>query len=597
MIKKLKTFILNFTFCFNLLFKANKKGIIFLLTANIIISICPFVNMYMMKSIIDKLASIFSNALSLERAMTSIILLLSIFALLKILLEFLQSYIRKLNDLQMQSLLTYINLQLMKKSVEIDISYFDIPKSFDELNQSRQNAHAMHQIVFLTTNTISTMFFFITNLIIALKINWWISLLVFVFVIPKYIFKRKIEKKNYEFEKSHFRESRFVEDLYSLLFDKTAAKEIRLFHTGNLLIERFINAQHKLTDKKNKYSNKMSMRDIIINIPSVLIQILIKIYIVYRILIRENTIGDFTYITGIYENLNSSISSIIDTVATYIGYNERINDFKKYFMLRENAVQSGDILIEEISKIEFKNVSFSYPDSEIILNKISFDISKHEKAMLVGLNGSGKTTLIKLLTRFYEPSEGEILINGINISEYNLKVLREKIAIVFQDFNVFSFTIRENVAIGDFNKYDNVQLIKNSLEFSKFNNDSYLASGNIDLYINKNFENEGIELSGGQRQKLAIARAVIRNSQLIILDEPTASLDPLSESEILDAFNILYKDKTLIMVSHRLSAAIKMDKIIFIDSGEVIGIGRHNELYAENEKYKNLFNLQANKYN
>lgn len=120
---------------------------------------------------------------------------------------------------------------------------------------------------------------------------------------------------------------------------------------------------------------------------------------------------------------------------------------------------------------------------------------------------------------------------------------------------------------------------------------------NIDLYINRNFESEGIELSGGQRQKLAISRAIIRDSKLIILDEPTASLDPLSESEILDAFNILYKDKTLIMVSHRLSAAIKMDKIIFIENGKIIGVGRHNDLYVENEKYKNLFDLQANKYN
>lgn len=597
MIKKLKAFILNFVFCFNLLFKSDKKGIIFLLITNIVVSICPFINMYIMKSIIDKLASIFSNALSLEAALRSIILLLCIFASLKIYLEFLQNYIGKLNDLQMQSLLTYINLQLMKKSVQIDISYFDIPKSFDELNQSRQNAHSMHQMVFATTNTISTMFFFITNLILALKVNWWISLLVFIFILPKYAFKRKIEKKNYEFEKSQFRESRFAGYLYSLLFDKLAAKEIRLFNTGDHLIERFINAQHKLTDEKNKYSNKMSMQDIVVNIPSVVIQILIKIYIVYRVLIRQNTIGDFTYITGIYENLNSSISSIIDSVATYVGYNERINDFKKYFMLRENAVQSGNILLEEINKIEFKNVSFNYPDSNIILNKISFDVSKHEKVMLIGLNGSGKTTLIKLLTRFYEPTEGDILINGINISEYNLKALREKIATVFQDFNIFSFTIRENVVIGEINQHDNVQLIQSSLKFSNFNNDNYLASENIDLYINRNFESEGIELSGGQRQKLAISRAVIRDSKLIILDEPTASLDPLSESEILDAFNILYKNKTLIMVSHRLSAAIKMDKIIFIENGKIIGVGRHNDLYVENEKYKNLFDLQANKYN
>lgn len=266
-------------------------------------------------------------------------------------------------------------------------------------------------------------------------------------------------------------------------------------------------------------------------------------------------------------------------------------------MYCESTVQSGDLPVEEIHTIEFQNVSFGYPDSETVLEQVSFSVDMHEKVMLAGCNGSGKTTLIKLLTRFYEPDQGTILINGIDISKYNLKQLRKKTAAVFQDFNVFSFTIRENVAIGDLAQYRNESLIRNSLLFSNFNNDRYLDTGDIDLYVNRNFESDGIELSGGQKQKLAISRAVIRNAQMIILDEPTASLDPLSESEILDAFNSLYQDKTLIMVSHRMSAAIKMDKIIFMEGGRISGIGCHKDLYAKNEKYRKLFDLQADKYN
>ena len=597
MMKTIKAFLLNFAFCFRLLYQSDKKGIIFLLLAKTVVSICPFINMYLMKFIIDKLAFLLSDQFSLDRALKEILFLLCIFALIKISLDFLQNYITKLNDLQMQNLLSYINLQIMKKSLQIDISYFDMPKNFDELNQSRQNAHAMHQMLFMTANTISSVLFFTANIILALKINWLISLIVIIVALPKYVFQGRLEKKNYSFEKSQQRDTRFAGYLSSLLFDKTAAKEIRLYSIGDYLIDKYITAQHKVTNEKNKYFNKRSLQEILFRFPSAAVQILIKLYVVYRILIRENTLGDYTYMTGIYENLNASLSSLIDSAAALVGYNERINDFKKYFMYCESTVQSGDLPVEEIHTIEFQNVSFGYPDSETVLDQVSFSVDMHEKVMLAGCNGSGKTTLIKLLTRFYEPDQGTILINGIDISKYNLKQLRKKTAAVFQDFNVFSFTIRENVAIGDLAQYHNESLIRNSLLFSNFNNDRYLDTGDIDLYVNRNFESDGIELSGGQKQKLAISRAVIRNAQMIILDEPTASLDPLSESEILDAFNSLYQDKTLIMVSHRMSAAIKMDKIIFMEGGRISGIGCHKDLYAKNEKYRKLFDLQADKYN
>ncbi len=596
LIQKCREFTGNFVFCFQLLFKSNRKSMIFLLATNMVVSVGPFINMYVMKSIIDQLTSILSAGFVLDEALRSIVILLCILAFVKIFMGFVQSYIQKLSDLQVQDLLTYINLQLMKKSAQIDISYFDIPKNFDELNHSRQNAHAMHQMVFATGNTISALFRCAANLILAIHVNWWISVLVLLFMVPKYAFKKKAEKKNYEFEKSQFRDSRFAGYLYALLFDKPAAKEIRLFDTGDDLIERYVRIQRKLTQDKNKHANTMRLRDILADFPSVAMQIWIKIYIVYRVLIRENTIGDFTYITGIFENLNSSVSSILNSAAAFIGYNERIRDFKKYFMLRESAVESGDLTLEEIHKIEFKNVSFQYPGSKTVLHNLSFEIDQHEKAMLIGLNGSGKTTVIKLLTRFYEPTEGSILINGIPVQNYDVKALRRAIATVFQDFNVFSFTIRENVAIGNFSRFSDTEAIRDSLDFSNFNNERYLEAKNVDLYINKNFESDGIELSGGQKQKLAISRAILRDSELIVLDEPTAALDPLAESEILDAFNDLYKDKTLIMVAHRLSAAVKMDKIIFMESGKVIGVGRHHDLYASELKYKELFDLQANKY-
>jgi ABC-type multidrug transport system fused ATPase/permease subunit len=201
----------------------------------------------------------------------------------------------------------------------------------------------MHEMVFSTSKTISNIFFLITNTVLAIRINWWISILVFICIIPKYAFKKKIEKVNYEFEKSQVRKSRFAGYLYSLLFDKPAAKEIRLFNIGDVILKKFIYTQHKLTIDKNKFSNRVSTRNILVNIPSDLMQILIKLYIIYKILIKQNTVGDFGFFVSIYENMNLYITSIIDSMSTYIGYNGRINDFKYYFMLCEGTVQNGNV--------------------------------------------------------------------------------------------------------------------------------------------------------------------------------------------------------------------------------------------------------------
>lgn len=593
--KKAKLFISNFTFCLNLLFNSSKKTTIFLLLINAFISALPFVGLYITKYLTDNLLEVIVNK-NTEEILVKIVFILIIFAVVKILVSFLQNYISKINDLQVQQLLSYINIELMKKSVKIDISYFDIPSNFDDLNKSRQNAHSLHQIVYATSNALMSTFAFITNIVLAVKVSVFMSIVVCICVLPKFIFKFHVEKNTYQFEKKQFRKSRYASYIYSLLFDKPAAKEMRLFNVGNYFIEKYVKVQSDLTEEENHFVNKNSFRNILLGVPEIIIQIIIKIIVAYKIIFRNLTLGDFTYISGIFENLSSSGTSLVNSVSVFVGYNERINDFKHYFMNRESLVRNGNRTLETIESILFKDVCFSYPDSELVLKNISFEIKNKEKCMLIGLNGSGKTTIIKLLTRFYEPQQGDIFINNIPICEYDIDSLRSNIAIVFQDFNIFSFTLRDNIAIGDYKKVDEDLLLETALMISHFNNAEYLMNKNLDMYLNKNFEESGIELSGGQQQKIAIARAFIRNSKLLILDEPTASLDPISEGEILDVYNQFYESKTLLMVSHRLSAAIKMDKIIFIENGKVKNIGTHKELYANDTLYKEMFDLQADKY-
>lgn len=312
---------------------------------------------------------------------------------------------------------------------------------------------------------------------------------------------------------------------------------------------------------------------------------------------REKTLGDYIFFTGVYSNLYSGLLQMANVLAEFMAYNNKINDFKQYFLLNESNIKCGSIKLDEIEKIEFKKVFFVYPGSkETVLKDISFILKRGEWALLIGQNGSGKSTICKLLARFYEPSSGEILINDVDISLYNLDILRKKISILFQDYNVYSFTIRENVAISNIDFRWNDSDIMSAL--TSVNIDYLLTKQNSDLdtYISKVFSDDGIELSGGEKQRLALARIFFKNNGVIVLDEPTAMLDALSENNILSKLQEGKRDKIIIMVSHKLLHAIYADKVIFFKNGEIIAQGTHTILYEENNEYRKLFNLQLDKY-
>lgn len=247
--------------------------------------------------------------------------------------------------------------------------------------------------------------------------------------------------------------------------------------------------------------------------------------------------------------------------------------------------------------IEFKNVSFKYPRSkEFTLKNVSIKINEGEKLSVVGLNGAGKTTFIKLLARLYEPTEGEILLNGVNINEYDYDEYMKLLSVVFQDFKLMSFSIKENIALNDFNKVKDEE-IEEVLIKSGFGKDLEKLPKGINTPVYKNFDEGGIEFSGGQAQKLAIARAVYKDAPIVILDEPTAALDPKAEYEIYSKFNELIGKKTTIYISHRLSSCRFCDNIAVFQKGKLIQYGTHDELVKDKgNEYETMYSAQAQYY-
>ena len=247
--------------------------------------------------------------------------------------------------------------------------------------------------------------------------------------------------------------------------------------------------------------------------------------------------------------------------------------------------------------IEFKNVSFAYPGTEkYVLKNINATFKPSESVVLVGLNGAGKTTLIKLLTRLYDPTEGVICLDGRDIREYDVEALYDMYGIVFQDFGRYAESAAENIEFGDVRRVHDREDVVSAAE--KGNSKDFIEAlpKGFDTPLTRMFEEDGIELSGGQWQKLSISRAFYKNSDILILDEPTAALDPMAEKEVFDRFAELSRDKITIFVSHRLSSATTAGKIIVLENGEVIEEGTHEQLMALGGKYNLLFTTQAERY-
>lgn len=327
--------------------------------------------------------------------------------------------------------------------------------------------------------------------------------------------------------------------------------------------------------------------------------IVVMIYIAGKIYTKSIMVGDFMLYVATITRFVTGVSSLVNHIGGLVYNNQFLKLLFDYYDLPDDRYL-GTLPIEKRSdneyEIEFKNVSFKYPKTDFwALKNVSFKFKIGERLAIVGMNGSGKTTLIKLLSRLYEPTEGVITLNGIDIKKYDYDEYQSIFSVVFQDFHIFAFSISDNVSCslnGDKEK------VVECLEQAGFGEKLKELPNGIETIITKLYDNDGIEISMGEKQKLAIARALYKDAPFVVLDEPTASLDPISEQEVYNKFNEMVKDKTAIYISHRLSSCRFCDKIAVLHEGKLVQVGNHDELVKdENSKYFELWNAQAQYYN
>ncbi|MEJ7736486.1 MAG: ABC transporter ATP-binding protein [Chitinophagaceae bacterium] len=493
----------------------------------------------------------------------------------------------------------HTSVRIMAHAATLDLDQFEDSTFYDKLERARQQTVGRTILlsqVLSQVQDLTTMGFLAAGL---MAFNPWLILLLLVAVVPAFLGESYFNDRSYALSRSQTPERRELDYLRYIGASDETAKEVKLFDLSHFLIDRF----RKLSDKFYADNSGLSIRR---SSWGMLFSMLgtAGYYAAYIIIIAKTisgtlSIGDLGFLAGSFRQLRSLLEGILSRFTSVSQGAIYLNDLFDFFEIKPRITLSGKAIpFPNPIKygFRFEDVGFCYANSDRWANRhLNFTLHAGEKLALVGENGAGKTTLVKLLARLYEPTEGRILLDGIDLREYDLGELRMQIGIIFQDYLRYQMTIAQNIAVGNIKEKENRDLITASARQSLADVLVEKLPDKYEQMLGRRF-NKGIELSGGEWQKIALARAYMRDAQLFILDEPTAALDARAEYEVFQRFADLTKGRSAVLISHRFSTVRMADRILVLEKGRLIEMGSHEELVHKKGLYAELFHLQAMGY-
>ena len=493
----------------------------------------------------------------------------------------------------------YTSVKIMRHAATLDLDQFEDSVFYDKLERARQQtvgrSMLLSQVMSQVQDMIS-MAFLITGL---LAFNPWLILLLLVAILPAFLGESHFNNQNYALSRSQTPERRELDYLRYLGASDETAKEIKIFNLANFVIGRFKTLSEKFYADNSKLAVRRSAWGSFFSLIGNTGYYGAYLFIIVRTVNGHLSVGDLTFLAGSFRQLRALMETVLNRFTAVSQGAIYLNDFLDFFEIKPRiTVAKQPLLFPNPIKLgfTFEDVGFRYHNSASWANRnLNFTLHPGEKLALVGENGAGKTTLVKLLARLYEPTEGRILLDGVDLREYSIDELRFNLGVIFQDYIRYQMTLAQNIAVGNIQEIDNKELIVKAATESLADALANKLPNHYEQWLGRRF-NEGIELSGGEWQKVALARAYMKEAQVLILDEPTAALDARAEYEVFQRFAQLTEGKSAVLISHRFSTARLADRIMVLEQGQMLEIGTHQELLSKQGRYAELFELQAKGY-
>lgn len=590
-------FLINLVRAVRIVLKTNTKLTLLLAFLTILQGVSPALQLWISKGLIDtSVKIILINEPNTDQIVAQLISLIVLQASLQFLNSLISQTHNTIRDLLGEQVRNHLSLAIFQKANEMEISFFECDWFYNKL----QNAY--QEVGYRPLEMVSQLFSLVNSIIvmssvifILFRLNWILLPLIILSTIPSLLIQNKFGYKKFQMLKNRVSEYRKQQYFGMLLTSNWFIKEIRVFNLEKFFLNIYTSLYEKFYQENSGLLIKHNIYNQFASSVTVLGWLLASAFVLQQLISHTITVGDFSMFLQAVSLTQSQIQLLIGIITGLYSNTLFFQNYHEFIIHPHKNLSEGTQWNEPISDIEFQNVSFTYPGSKHpSLCNISFKVQVGQTIAIVGRNGAGKTTLAKLLCKLYEPDSGEILFNGKNINKYSIRSLQNQISIMFQDYGQYNLTAEQNIEIGQLSETVNASRVKSSAKASGIDTliDSFPKK--YETTLGKLFD-DGVQLSSGEWQKIALARCLYRNCSILVMDEPTAALDPESENRVIN--DVLYKNnnKITFLITHRFSSLINASTILVLENGYRIESGTHEYLMSKDGYYAKCVNLQSQK--
>jgi len=579
-----------------IVWESGASVVAFNLTFRVFSSLLPMALLWVTKLIIDIIQHVVSTHQPVPERLWYLV---AIEFGLAVLASVLSRTVDYLDSLLADNYTRHVSIQVMQHAADLDLIAYEDPIFYDRLERARVQATDRLGMIQSMGRLVQQVVITVSLSVSIVVFSPWLLLLLIAGVVPAFLGESHFAFLSYA---KNFRQTpirRQLDYLRVLGGSKEAAKELKLFGLKDFLVGRFTQLSNQIYSEDVALARRRLIAGALLSVLGAAGYYGAYVLVIWRTVTGMLTIGTLTFLAGAILQASSNIQQIFSTVSSIADQALFLTDLIAFLQM-EPTIRSKPHALPAPRPIrrgfEFRNVSFAYPGGgHLILNDFNFHLRPGERVALIGENGQGKTTIVKLLTRLYDPLDGQVLLDGIDLREYSLESLYREIGVIFQDFMRYEMRASENIAVGRIEDVNNLPLVQMSAEKSLADEVIARLPHGYSQMLGRRFEG-GVDLSGGEWQKVALARAYLREAQVLILDEPTAALDARSEYEVFQRFAELTRGKMALFISHRFSTVRMADRIVVIEDGRVAEDGKHDELTHLGGRYAEMFEMQAASY-